>query len=310
MNEQFVVSKDDLSRWSKRSILSTAKDISVNVTLIAMAIIWSISVGGIFAYVLSVIVIGARQHAVLNLLHEAVHGGLAENRKINDFLGQVIGWAFFFDFVAYRASHLAHHRYLNTERDPDWCRFRSPGGSESSEYNYPMSKRRLGRLVVADLLGLRIIQMLSKITNYQKKDSLNENSFIPMLTFYFTLLLILYLFDGWIIYVAYWLVPIFTWLKMNLRLRLLSEHFSVFGKDGLRTVVTNPIERFFIWPHNVAYHAHHHHYPMVRARFLPLLADKLDDQWYEKNHIAKTAGMKELIREATDTKNEIQNKGL
>ena len=51
--------------------------------------------------------------------HEAAHGLLRRNRRLNEFDGMLIGVFSFTSFSLYRAAHQSHHAYLSTERDEE-----------------------------------------------------------------------------------------------------------------------------------------------------------------------------------------------
>src|SRR3546814_10393427 len=77
-------------------------------------------------------------------MHDAAHGALHPNRKINNFLGQwLTGAAVGSVLIAYRTYHLQHHKYTQQPEDPDlslskpfpttraslWCKvLRAPTG--------------------------------------------------------------------------------------------------------------------------------------------------------------------------------------
>src|SRR5258708_31660512 len=67
--------------------------------------------------------IGARQHALLILMHDGVHYRLFRNRQLNDWTAEVIlAWPNLISARSYRKNHFAHHRFLDTPQDPDWAR--------------------------------------------------------------------------------------------------------------------------------------------------------------------------------------------
>ena len=74
-------------------------------------------------------------------------------------------------------------------------------------------------------------------------------------------------------------------------IRSVAEHFGELGYDHLlsstRTIHANPLERFFLAPHNVSYHLEHHLYPGVPFYNLPALHQMLmeEEEYEEKAHI-------------------------
>ena len=88
---------------------------------------------------LAVVLVGALQHRLAGLGHEASHYTLLRNKRLNDLVGDlyclfpVLSTVHF-----YRVFHLAHHQYTNDpERDPDLV---SLGASKMVD-RFPMSRR-------------------------------------------------------------------------------------------------------------------------------------------------------------------------
>jgi len=86
-----------------------------------MASVFAVNQFGTWLAPAALIVIGSRQRALSNLVHDASHGNLFRNRKVNDMVSNIFGAYPMFDSVeAYRKSHMDHHRYLGSlELDPD-----------------------------------------------------------------------------------------------------------------------------------------------------------------------------------------------
>jgi fatty acid desaturase len=89
---------------------------------------------------LAIGVIGACQHRLSNLAHEASHYMLFRNRKLNELASE---WLCMFPMLSsthfYRLQHLAHHQFVNDpEKDPDVTQMKASG----HRYQFPMSPRR------------------------------------------------------------------------------------------------------------------------------------------------------------------------
>ena len=76
----------------------------------AMAVVWPITIP------LAVMIIGARQLGLAILMHDAAHGALHADPKINDWAGKNLTQGGLF---AYRTYHLGHHKYAQQAEDPD-----------------------------------------------------------------------------------------------------------------------------------------------------------------------------------------------
>lgn len=84
--------------------------------------------------------VGAGQHRLATLTHEAAHYMLFKNRLLNEFVSE---WFCMFPILgtthSYRVQHLGHHQYPNDpDKDPDWAQMRRSG----HRYTFPMTKGR------------------------------------------------------------------------------------------------------------------------------------------------------------------------
>src|SRR5260370_4547329 len=74
-------------------------------------------------YAATVIFIGARQHALLILMHDGTHYRLFRSRRINDWVTELLlAWPHLVAMRSSRQDHLSPHHYLNTEPHPDSLR--------------------------------------------------------------------------------------------------------------------------------------------------------------------------------------------
>ncbi len=74
------------------------------------ALVWPITIP------LAVMIIGARQLGLAILMHDAAHGALHPDPKVNDWVGE---WLCGGGVVGYRNYHLQHHKYAQQAEDPD-----------------------------------------------------------------------------------------------------------------------------------------------------------------------------------------------
>jgi fatty acid desaturase len=81
--------------------------------------------------------VGAGQHRLATLTHEAAHYMLFKNRLLNELVSE---WFCMFPILgtthSYRVQHLGHHQYPNDpEKDPDWAQLRLSG----HKFDFPMT---------------------------------------------------------------------------------------------------------------------------------------------------------------------------
>jgi fatty acid desaturase len=234
---------------------------------------WSLIVGTIYLcewlgnpllYLLAVVFLGARQHALLILMHDGVHYRLFKNRPLNDWATEVLlAWPCLVSARAYRRNHFRHHRYLNTDQDPDWARKHG-----DPAWEFPKRPSRLASLLLRDLSGLGAIAFLRLLRTVTSEDSAaGRGIIVSRYVFYFVTTLVLFWTGAIELFLQYWIVPMFTWLIVILRVRSIAEHSAIQGSYNknaqTRTTYVTLIERIFIASKNVNYHTEHHFYPSV-----------------------------------------------
>jgi fatty acid desaturase len=69
--------------------------------------------------VLLVLTASHLMHGLIIGLHEASHGLLRKNRRMNEIDGVILGLFSFMSFSLYRATHQSHHAHLATEKDEE-----------------------------------------------------------------------------------------------------------------------------------------------------------------------------------------------
>ena len=100
----------------------------------AMGLVWP------FTIPLAVMIIGARQLGLGIIQHDAAHGCLHPDRKVNDFIGE---WLATGGVERYRKYHLQHHKFAQQAEDPD-LGLSAP---------FPITRNSLWRKVLRDLTG-------------------------------------------------------------------------------------------------------------------------------------------------------------
>ena len=232
----------------------------------AMAVVWPITLP------LAWIIIGGRQLGLGILMHDAAHGALHKDNKVNDWAGE---WLTGGGLVRYRTYHLGHHKYAQQSEDPDLV-LSAP---------FPITRMSLRRKIIRDLTGqtyykLRWSGLVKRIAERKPGEPL-----LPILAeaissrrrFLIGMVVTIAItapFGLWWVWPVLWLVPQATWLPMVTRLRNIAEHACV-AKDEpdplrhARTTRANWLERAFIAPYYVNYHCEHHMFMHVPCYQLP-----------------------------------------
>jgi fatty acid desaturase len=96
-----------------------AADVSLDIAVIAAALVLALEVP--WATPIALLVLGNRQRALGNILHDAAHRNLTRNRLVNDLLTRaLIAPLLFLSLSHYRELHFRHHLDLGAkDADPD-----------------------------------------------------------------------------------------------------------------------------------------------------------------------------------------------
>jgi fatty acid desaturase len=208
--------------------------------------------------VLAVMVIGARQLGLAILMHDAAHGLLFRNRRLNEWAGTWLCAApVFTSLQSYRPYHLAHHRHTQQADDPD-LGLSAP---------FPITPASLRRKIVRDLTGL---------TAYRRRlDQFRVGPAKEWRSFMANLLLLggLTAAGYWWLYSVLWLLPLATWYQLVSRVRNIAEHAVVPDNDdplrNTRTTEAGFLARLLVAPYRVNFHLEHHLFMFVPCWRLP-----------------------------------------
>jgi len=226
-------------------------------------------------YFLAILIIGARMHALAILMHDATHYRFVKNRKWNDILTNFLTTYWLFTTIeAYRKNHLAHHRHLNTDHDPDWV-----AKLGVSKFTFPKTKAAFTKTILSYLFmyhGLTdALGFLKRFDGQRQPTKTTAGKKIARIGFYSLLFIGLSLTGGWKYYLLFWIIPYLSSFFMFQYIRSVAEHFGDLKYEnelnGSRSIRANDLERFFLSPHNVGYHLEHHLYPAVPFYNLPRL---------------------------------------
>ena len=228
------------------------------------------------ALVVSILIIGTRQHALFVIAHDAAHYLLYERRWLNDVVGRLCATVQGLSMCTYRVIHRLHHNNLYGELDPDTALH---GG-------YPRGRAYLVKKLLKDLGGLTAWKTyayflggapaLNTATNVAVRplDDTSEklrtearrdrNTVIAV----HLLLLGSFAWSGYLVqYLVLWILPLATVVQAILRLRAIAEHGATTDfSSPLTAARTNTGPAWLEWlifPHHVNYHIEHHLYASV-----------------------------------------------
>ena len=232
----------------------------------------------VVTFVLAVMLIGSRQLGFAILLHDASHRALFRTGWLNEWASQwLCARPIMADMPSYRAYHLEHHKYVQTERDPDLA----------LSAKFPTTRASLIRKFVRDLTGrtglkLRLAQIRRALQLSFDEDAIRgakmaqnfqSEDLTPALVCNAVIFAVFWAIGEWWYWFAFWALPLLTWYQFVIRVRNIAEHAVLRDPDdplsNARTTFADPITALFFAPYWVNYHLEHHlvmHVPCWRLR--------------------------------------------
>jgi fatty acid desaturase len=254
---------------------------------------WAVIFGSMaaFAYfpnplvlIAGVVLVGARQLGLAILMHDAAHGVLTNNKKLNDALGQwFCAWPVVSDLYNYRTYHLQHHRWTQQKNDPDLV-LSAP---------FPITRSSFWRKMVRDVTGQTVFKQ--RVAQFRNAFTVKGGTFVQGLKKGFKrlggpiavnlgLFAVLAATGYWYLFFLLWVLPFFIWFPMITRIRNIAEHAVVPDNDdpmrNARTTKANWLWRATVAPYWVNYHVEHHLLMYVPCYNLPRLHQLLVAKGY------------------------------
>jgi fatty acid desaturase len=275
----------DIREYTKVTPTRVFANITFQWSIIGLALIGvSWSGGHPIAYVLAMLIIVSRQHALGIIMHDATHYRLLESRTLNNVISDLF-CAFPILMVTnrYRYYHLLHHKNLNSEADPYWSFF-----LDRKDWHWPKTASAALSVFLRDLLGLTapvetnmILRWGPFMNHFSTRKEPPPLSLRERLSFYaFASILLagLWWWDAWLEFLVLWLVPLIFLMMPLTRIRTVAEHIGIPGRksdNATRHVDGTWLERVFISPCNINYHVTHHMFAGVPLYNLPRLHKRL-----------------------------------
>lgn len=104
---------------------------------------------------LGLFVLGTRQHALALLGHEAIHRNISHNKRLNNFIGAMLGSLPLFQTLnLFKKFHLDHHAHMQSPKDPE-IHFRS---QSPQRWSLPLTKKKRLSLFLLDLTGIGYLE--------------------------------------------------------------------------------------------------------------------------------------------------------
>lgn len=262
------LSSEEIRPLARRSDLMGAVMIAhcygVIALMVAVFALWPHAL----TFLLAVVVIGSRQLGLAILMHDAAHRALFKTGWLNEFAGLwICGNPILADMASYRHYHLTHHRFTQTEQDPDLVLSRP----------FPATRASLMRKFLRDLTGRTGYKQISAqialslklagdedaIKEAQKQSqAFKGGGMRGALITNAVIFALMWGFGAWWYWFVFWLLPLMTWFQLVLRIRNIAEHaLTAFDDDpfqNVRTTRAGWLARALVAPYWVNYHLEHH----------------------------------------------------
>jgi fatty acid desaturase len=269
--------------WARRALyLPTLAALAFEWSLIALAIAatlrwWSAPVAAA-----AILFIASRQHALLVLYHDGVHGLAARRVRVNDFVvNMLVGVPMLLPIHMYRALHLSHHRDLGSASDPERVLlYRGQAWAFR-----PLPGAALARQLAGDLLAWNGVAMTLRYFRERQSGALKlpRTHAYPELVVQFAVVYgaaaaALAAFPEATVKIAIlWFLPYVTVTQLLQKIRSFAEH-ALEDVEPSRSCSWTPgaLGRLTVWPYNINYHREHHAQPAIPWDRLPSAFPPID----------------------------------
>jgi fatty acid desaturase len=253
-NERDVRRGAEISRLSRPSIfpwaLAAAAEWAAIVILFALRLVVKSPVVWVFV----TIMLGSRQHALGALGYGAAHFTAAQSRKLNDIAGELVCfWPLLTGLHDFRAFHLDHHRFFNTDKDPELL-FKNRWSV--SQWALPKSRNQILVLFLGDLVGFGVLEVMKA---FYLLGRTRPRSIVGPSLWWLVVGGVMWM-AGLQVVLVIWFVAFLTSFWGFFRLRAWTEHV---GAESTHAIEVNWWQKLLVTPHCSWTHAEHHDHPSV-----------------------------------------------
>lgn len=323
VNEVLENKKFDLKALSKPNTWASIGQIALEYICIAATIWLCTTYWSWPLYIISLMFIACRQHALGVIMHDGVHYKIATNKKLNDIITEyIVALPIFTPLLDWRRAHFSHHRNPNSDEDPDWMIKQN-----NSEWVFPKKKIDFIKLIFKYSFCINLITLpLNKNLNIKQKIKYFIRAFLgtrpsPRLKqekplrpkrynyiintiFYISLFSSVVYLGIFKEFLMFWIFPLLAWAQFLTRIRSIAEHFGIENDniyDKSRTMYPTLLDKLFLgasW--NINYHLDHHLYPSVPSYRIKKLHSLIKDlpEYRARAHITEN-GFYGVFKECT-----------
>lgn len=235
---------------------------------------------GVWTYLAAFVLVASRQYALLILMHDGFHCLLHPERRVNDLIGAwLIGAPCGSAYWGSRSAHLEHHRNLGKPTDPEFF-LHSAGPPRAKRgvaaFALHFLRMILGEQIFYTHLGPGTGERPPMATRLRTA----LGKLLPVVVVQGGMLALFALAGSWQTYFTLWALPLVTLVVFLNGLRAFCDHANPTDelageRHRLVSYESNPLERFFVSPFHMNYHAEHHLFAYVPHYRLPALRQRL-----------------------------------
>ncbi|WP_017661152.1 fatty acid desaturase family protein [Baaleninema simplex] len=259
------------------------RDLAGDWLIILTAFVLVAAMPTVWTYLVAFLLVGTSQYKLFILAHDAIHGALHPNRRVNDNLARWLVYGpMFMALEDARRNHLKHHRYMGTPDDPD--RYLHTFAAKNSPLQFLLYCSGLATF------GKTVLKVtpFGKLLEASNRDSQASETQTPktpqteaLLGDYFQQRIPVLLWQPLLIaaialsplpvwaYLLLWVAPIFFLVFVPDEIRAFCDHAVLTYPDD-----TCDLERLISFcppwweaqifsPHHMNYHAEHHLWPSM-----------------------------------------------
>jgi fatty acid desaturase len=243
------------------------------------ALLTSVYLGAIWVSVPLMLIVSHLMHGMLIAFHEATHGLLRKNRRLNEIDGTIIGAMSFMSFNLYRAAHQLHHAHLATQKDEELWPFDIPGTPRWFRVLCAVLELTVGIFYTPFLFVRTFLRKDSPMRNKKLRRKIWLEFVLMAVTWAFILGAVT-ITDTWRYFLWLYAAPAFLAANMQ-SWRKYIEHVGLTGStvnSSTRSIIAEgPLGKFVaLTLLHEPFHGVHHWRPGIPHAELPLFASALE----------------------------------
>lgn len=218
-------------------------------------------------------VIGSRYYALFVIGHDGLHRRLFPRQRVNDLFADLLVFGPLGGITRLNnANHLAHHRHLASDLDPD--RYKHACFNKTTRGEYLAFLTGLTSLLRA-ARNVLLRRRAPDLAGVEGRTGHGPRDLAILALWQILLIGGLTAAVGWWGYPVLWLLPVYVFTYLADLVRSFVEHSHPEADDDadrhrLVTFASHPVERLFLAPMNMNFHAVHHLWPSIPYYNLPV----------------------------------------